>query len=159
MQQAAVAQADAGCAPSSLGRRLAEAEVIYRQVLAQAPDHPAALHLLGTIAQQVNHHDVAIELIRRAISILPGDAAYHCNLGNSLLSVGKTRRKRRRSFPARSNSSPGSPRHISISAMRSRRFESLTMRPPLIPTPSNARRLFTRLQQPGNRPERTGQAR
>ena len=30
--------------------RLAEAEAIYRQVLAQFPDHADALHLLGVLA-------------------------------------------------------------------------------------------------------------
>ena len=33
--------------------RLAEAEVLYRQALTEAPGHPDALHLLGALACQV----------------------------------------------------------------------------------------------------------
>ena len=47
--------------------RLAEAEPIYRQVLARQPDHPDALHLLGLIAHQVGRHADAKALIERAI--------------------------------------------------------------------------------------------
>ena len=43
--------------------RLAEAEAIYRQVLAQLPDHADALHLLGALACHTGHHAAAIELI------------------------------------------------------------------------------------------------
>ena len=51
--------------------RLAEAEAIYRQVLAQFPDHADALHLLGVLACQAGRPDAAIELIGRAIAINP----------------------------------------------------------------------------------------
>ena len=33
--------------------QLAEAEVLYREILEFSPDHPDALHLLGVIAYQV----------------------------------------------------------------------------------------------------------
>jgi Flp pilus assembly protein TadD len=52
--------------------RLAEAEKIYRQVLMVHPDHPEALHLLGTLAGQVGKTGAAEELLRRAIRIRPG---------------------------------------------------------------------------------------
>ncbi len=64
--------------------RLAEAEAIYRQVLAVDPQQADALHLLGLIAQHVGHHDDAVELIRQAITINPQAAVFHCNLGISL---------------------------------------------------------------------------
>ncbi len=64
--------------------RLAEAEEIYRQVLAQQPDHPDAIYGLGMIALQVGHHDMAVDLIRRAISLKPDHAEAHFNLGNLL---------------------------------------------------------------------------
>lgn len=51
--------------------RLAEAEKIYRQVLAQEPNHAQALNLLGLLAGQVGRADAALELIRRAIQIEP----------------------------------------------------------------------------------------
>jgi predicted O-linked N-acetylglucosamine transferase (SPINDLY family) len=61
--------------------RLAEAEPIYRQVLARCPDHGEALHSLGVLAGQAGRNDAAIELIERAIRIAPRIAAYHSNLG------------------------------------------------------------------------------
>lgn len=61
--------------------RLAEAEGIYRQILAQIPNHAESLHLLGVLASQTNRPDLAIELISRAIELNPNSAEYHCNLG------------------------------------------------------------------------------
>jgi predicted O-linked N-acetylglucosamine transferase (SPINDLY family) len=63
--------------------RLAEAEAIYRQVLALDPEHADALHLLGTLACQAGRWDLAIELIGRAIAIDPLVARYHHNLGEA----------------------------------------------------------------------------
>ena len=75
VMQVAIAHHQAG--------RLADAEAIYRQVLAEFPDHPDALHLLGVLASQTGHADVAIDLIGRAIAINPNVAQYHSNLGES----------------------------------------------------------------------------
>jgi len=65
--------------------RLAEAEPIYRQVLAQQPDHPDALHLLGLIAHQVGRHADARLLIERAIARHPAaaPAEWHHHLGEA----------------------------------------------------------------------------
>ncbi len=63
--------------------RLAEAEALYRQVLAQSPDHADALHLLGILATQAGRPDMAIELIGRAVAVSPTVAEYHLNLGES----------------------------------------------------------------------------
>ena len=60
--------------------RLAEAEKIYRQVLAQQPDHADALHLLGVLAVQTGRLDTAVDLIRRAIEVCPTKASYHSDL-------------------------------------------------------------------------------
>ena len=65
------------------GGRLAEAEGVYRQVLAQFPDHTDALHLLGVLAGQTGQADRAIDLIGRAIMIKPAVAQYHGNLGEA----------------------------------------------------------------------------
>jgi thioredoxin-like negative regulator of GroEL len=43
--------------------RLAEAESIYRQILAVEPRHDDALHLLGDIARQVGRTGMAVDLI------------------------------------------------------------------------------------------------
>jgi predicted O-linked N-acetylglucosamine transferase (SPINDLY family) len=69
--------------------RLAEAEAIYRQVLAQAPDHPDALHLLGLLACQVGQPAAAIDLIGRAIAAAPGSADAHNSLGGALRQAGR----------------------------------------------------------------------
>src|SRR5437868_205880 len=70
--------------------RLAEAEQAYRKILAQHPNHPNAMQLLGVLASDVGRHEAAIELISRAISIVPGIADWHTNLGSALRGAGKT---------------------------------------------------------------------
>jgi predicted O-linked N-acetylglucosamine transferase (SPINDLY family) len=69
--------------------RLAEAERIYRQVLAQQPDQADALHLLGVLAVQAGRLDAAVEFIRRAIAICSTHAIYHGNLGKALKDMGQ----------------------------------------------------------------------
>jgi protein O-GlcNAc transferase len=69
--------------------QLAEAERIYRQVLAAEPDHPQALHLLGLLAMQARRFDVAIELIGRAIRGDRRQAVFHANLGEALRHAGR----------------------------------------------------------------------
>jgi protein O-GlcNAc transferase len=64
--------------------RLAEAEQIYFQVLAEQPECADALHLLGMIATQRRRGSDARELIQRAIEISPHNAFYHGSLGNAL---------------------------------------------------------------------------
>jgi tetratricopeptide (TPR) repeat protein len=66
------------------GGRLAEAETAYRDALALQPDHADALHLLGVLASQVGRHDVAVELIGRAIGHHRASATYHSNHGLAL---------------------------------------------------------------------------
>ena len=69
--------------------RLAEAEAIYRQVLARSPDHAQALHLLGALACQVGQLEAAIELIGRAIAIDPLAARYHLDRGEAYRRSGR----------------------------------------------------------------------
>ena len=69
--------------------QLPEAEAIYRQILDIEPDHADANHLLGVIADQVGRHEIAVQLISKAIKKNPIDAAYHCNLGNALHELGR----------------------------------------------------------------------
>lgn len=69
--------------------RLAEAEQIYRQVLAIDPANADCLHLLGMVAFQTGRHQEAAELIRKAISIHKRAVSYHSNLGNVLQAQGK----------------------------------------------------------------------
>jgi protein O-GlcNAc transferase len=69
--------------------RLAEAESIYRQILARQPDHAEALHLLGVMAHQARQYQKAVELINRAIAINPRESTYQNNLGNTLKEKGQ----------------------------------------------------------------------
>jgi len=69
--------------------RLAEAEVLFRQVLAQKPKHADALHLLGVTASKASRSTEAVELIRRAIAVDPRQSVFHNNLGLGLLTVGQ----------------------------------------------------------------------
>jgi predicted O-linked N-acetylglucosamine transferase (SPINDLY family) len=69
--------------------RIAEAEAIYMQILAVDPRHAGALHLLGVIAHQNGRHEVALDLIRRAIALVPGVPDFHCNIGEVLRALGQ----------------------------------------------------------------------
>ena len=68
--------------------RLAEAETLYRRVLAVQPTHGDALDLLGVLAGQVGRVDESIELIARAIAGHPAVFEYHINLGESYRRAG-----------------------------------------------------------------------
>ncbi len=69
------------------GGRLAQAETLYRETLALQSDHADALHLLGVIASQVGRHDVAVDLIGRAIASDRFNPVYHSNQGLALASL------------------------------------------------------------------------
>lgn len=69
--------------------RLAEAEGLYRQVLAQQPANADALHLLGLVAKRAGRLDLAADLIRRAITIMPTAAAFPANLGAVYIELGR----------------------------------------------------------------------
>jgi predicted O-linked N-acetylglucosamine transferase (SPINDLY family) len=68
---------------------LAEAERIYRQILAQQPDHADVLRLLGVLAGQAGQLDAAVELIQRAIAICSTNAFYYSDLGKALEDIGR----------------------------------------------------------------------
>jgi Flp pilus assembly protein TadD len=60
--------------------RLAEAESIYRQILAVHPNDENSLHLLGMVASQRGQYQEAADLIGRAITVNPAVGEYHSNL-------------------------------------------------------------------------------
>ncbi|MGQ9838671.1 MAG: O-linked N-acetylglucosamine transferase, SPINDLY family protein [Cyanobacteriota bacterium] len=68
---------------------LQRAEAIYLEVLAQFPEQPDALHLLGTVAQALSELELAASLIRSAIEQNPHVALYHHNLGIVYESLGE----------------------------------------------------------------------
>jgi Flp pilus assembly protein TadD len=68
---------------------LAKAETGYTRILADKPDHPDALHLLGLILKSRGELERAEQLIRRSIAVRPEVASPHYNLGNLLLERGQ----------------------------------------------------------------------
>ena len=68
--------------------RLAEAERLYRQVCAADPRHAGSFHRLGVVAHQLGRPD-AVDLLKRAVTLKPGLAEAHNDLGNVLGAQGK----------------------------------------------------------------------
>jgi tetratricopeptide (TPR) repeat protein/SAM-dependent methyltransferase len=70
--------------------QLAEAESLYRRLLALAPGHGKALHNLAILALQTVRNDMAAEILRRLITLEPhnADAQYHLAL--ALDGLGRT---------------------------------------------------------------------
>ena len=69
--------------------RLADAERLYRQILAREPSHPPALVHLALLAQATGRLHDARELLERAVVASPRDAQCHNNLGNVLRELGR----------------------------------------------------------------------
>ncbi|HEX8957952.1 MAG TPA: tetratricopeptide repeat protein, partial [Burkholderiaceae bacterium] len=69
--------------------RLPEAEAGYRRVLANEQSHADAWQLLGLIAHQAGRHELAIDLITRAIRLDKDLVTYHTNLAVVLKAVGR----------------------------------------------------------------------
>ena len=84
-----------GAAPGAADNHLATAVQAFQQgrpdiaersaraVLALAPDHPVALHLLGVMARQRGDHGAARELLQRAVAAAPDYAAAYNDLGGA----------------------------------------------------------------------------
>lgn len=68
---------------------LQQAEACYREVLANHPEHPEALYLLASLAQQQDDHEAAVDLLERALQQAPDNIACLFNLGNALQAVGR----------------------------------------------------------------------
>ena len=62
---------------------------MYRHILATDTEHPDSLHMLGVIAHQSGQPQLAIELIRRAISHNGAVPSFHNNLGNAYVAAEK----------------------------------------------------------------------
>jgi tetratricopeptide (TPR) repeat protein len=60
--------------------RLDEAEALLNRLLAENPDRPRALHLLGIVAFRKGRMTQAIGHVERAIALLPNMALFHRNL-------------------------------------------------------------------------------
>ncbi len=69
--------------------RMPQAEETCRKILADDPDHPTALNLLGAIVSAAGETDRAVEFVSRAIAVKPDYAEAHNNLGNLLRNLGR----------------------------------------------------------------------
>jgi predicted O-linked N-acetylglucosamine transferase (SPINDLY family) len=69
--------------------RLAEAEVLYRQLLAVQPDNAQVLHLLGLAAYQRGDAAAAVAEIGKAVAANPNQPDYFSNLGLALRANGQ----------------------------------------------------------------------
>jgi len=69
--------------------RMAEAEDLYRQVLAVDPNHVDALHMLGVLAYQAGKAEAAVDLIGRAIALQGANASFHNNIGEAFRYLGR----------------------------------------------------------------------
>ncbi|HEY4264607.1 MAG TPA: tetratricopeptide repeat protein [Micropepsaceae bacterium] len=69
--------------------RLAEAERLYRDILAHTPDQPDALHFLGILEGQRGRHQPALQLLDRALAVNPRHPAIAYNRANLLRDMGR----------------------------------------------------------------------
>src|SRR5208282_4851657 len=65
--------------------RLAEAEAICREILADRPDHIGGLNLLGTLLRQSRRLDGAIEALQKSVELNPIQAEAYAELGVCLI--------------------------------------------------------------------------
>ena len=69
--------------------RFPEAEVVFRQVLANEPRNAQALHLLGVTVGRMGRHQEAVTHITAATRADPSNPYFHTNLGHALIEVGR----------------------------------------------------------------------
>ncbi len=66
-----------------------QVSTLVREVFAQDPDNADGFYLLGVSASEMQHHDLAENLLTRAIDIKANQPYYHFNLGVVLSATGK----------------------------------------------------------------------
>jgi protein O-GlcNAc transferase len=67
--------------------RLPEAEQFCRQILAEQPEHPGALHVLAVVMHQTGRNDQGLELIQRAVARKSTDAEFRNSMGVMLMAA------------------------------------------------------------------------
>jgi 2-polyprenyl-3-methyl-5-hydroxy-6-metoxy-1,4-benzoquinol methylase len=70
-------------------RRLADAEVICKQILLRAPTHATCLNLLGVVYQTSGRHRLAVKLFAKALTVDDLDAGFHYNIACSYQANGE----------------------------------------------------------------------
>jgi predicted O-linked N-acetylglucosamine transferase (SPINDLY family) len=71
------------------GGKLAEAKLIYEEILGLHPRHADSLHLLGVLLKQSGRLKEGARLMQQAVEIDPLQDAYHSNLGNAYREMGE----------------------------------------------------------------------
>lgn len=84
-----LADAMAGAVAAHRGGRVDEAAMLYRQILAVAPEHADALHLLGLTDLQSGRARSGAALIARAIAAAPDVPDYRITLGSAQHASGR----------------------------------------------------------------------
>ncbi len=69
--------------------QLADAEVLYEQLLQTQPQHVDALHFLGVLKHQNGQSLLAVDLIQQSLKLQPNNAAAHSNLGMALQALNR----------------------------------------------------------------------
>jgi tetratricopeptide (TPR) repeat protein len=77
-----VDQALARAQVAAQAKRLNEANGICADVLAAAPDYPAALALQGIVAAMAGDPERGVELLRKAVQLRPGNASWYAHLSS-----------------------------------------------------------------------------
>ncbi|MDA0701679.1 MAG: tetratricopeptide repeat protein [Proteobacteria bacterium] len=70
-------------------RRFSDAARMFEQILAQRPNDPDSLHLLGMALHEQGQSEEAVESIRKAIAQHDAAPDYHASLGTVLLKLGR----------------------------------------------------------------------
>jgi len=69
--------------------RFVQAERVYRRILADDPNRPDCLHLLGLVAHQTGRSEAALDLIGRAIALNNADPDFHNDIAGIYQSLGR----------------------------------------------------------------------
>src|SRR5690242_3592225 len=69
--------------------RLAEAEIICKQILSRAPAHATCLNLLGVVYQTSGRHRPAVKSFAKAITADDLDPGFHYNIACSYQAMGE----------------------------------------------------------------------
>lgn len=69
--------------------RLIQAEKVYDGILAQAPDQPDAVHLLGLVRMEQDRDEEAVALMERALALFPEAPHFHHNIAGIYRRMGR----------------------------------------------------------------------
>lgn len=100
--------------------QFAEAEAIYRQLLAAHPESTDVIHLLGLVARDTHRYPEAIEWMKRSIAAQPQVASYRSNYGLLLADCGQLEESARQLETARQLQPGDAEIHFNLGNTRNR---------------------------------------